>query len=180
MVWIVNSMLSLLKESTSCCLWILYMHKIMGGAFTGIIAMWANDMIQPYTQNIHNYNLRQQISGDNFRLPFCNTVSYSKREGLSQGSLQCGQDDLSDKWCCCKCRFRLLASFLIWQWIYDNKYRGTILDYPFVILSHIATVSSLVRYDSGMVCLPQQSPVLLLIYLRQDWTLVQKPRRILL
>jgi hypothetical protein len=27
-----------------------------------------------------------------------------------------------------------------------------------------------------MVCLPQQSPVLLLIYLRQDWTLVQKPR----
>jgi hypothetical protein len=38
-----------------------------------------------------------------------------------------------------------------------NKYRGTILDYPFVILSHIAKVSSLVRYDSGMVCLPQQS-----------------------
>ena len=65
------------------------------------------DMIQPYTQNIHNYNLRQQISGD-------------------------------------------------------------ILDYPFVILSHIAKVSSLVRYDSGMVCLPQQSPVFLLIYLRQD------------
>ena len=48
--------------------------------------------------------------------------------------------------------------------IYDNKYRGTILDYPFVILSHIAKVSSLVRYDSGMVCLPQQSPILLLIY----------------
>jgi hypothetical protein len=44
--------------------------------------------------------------------------------------------------------------------IYDNKYQGTILDYPFVILSHIAKVSSLVRYDSGMVCLPQQSPVL--------------------
>ena len=36
------------------------------------------DMIQPYTENIHDYNLRQQISGDNFRLPFCNTVSYSK------------------------------------------------------------------------------------------------------
>jgi hypothetical protein len=35
------------------------------------------DMIQPYTENIHDYNL-QQISGDNFRLPFCNTVSYSK------------------------------------------------------------------------------------------------------
>ena len=33
---------------------------------------------RPYTENIHNYNLRQQISGDNFRLPFCNTVSYSK------------------------------------------------------------------------------------------------------
>ena len=31
-----------------------------------------------YTENIHDYNLRQQISGDNFRLPFCNTVSYSK------------------------------------------------------------------------------------------------------
>ena len=73
------------------------------------------DMIQPYTENIHDYNLRQQISGDNFRQPF-------------------------------------------------------------VILSHIAKVSSLVRYDSGMVCLPQQSPVLLLIYLRQDLTLVQKLR----
>jgi hypothetical protein len=34
--------------------------------------------------------------------------------------------------------------------------------------SHIAKVSSLVGYDSGMVCLPQQSPVLLLIYLKQD------------
>jgi hypothetical protein len=33
-------------------------------------------MIQPYTENIHNYNL-QRISGDNFRLPFCNTVSCS-------------------------------------------------------------------------------------------------------
>ena len=32
------------------------------------------DMIQPYTENIHDYNL-QQISGDNFRLPFCSTVS---------------------------------------------------------------------------------------------------------
>ena len=37
------------------------------------------NMIQPYTETIHDYNLRQQISGDNFRLPFCNTVSYSKR-----------------------------------------------------------------------------------------------------
>jgi hypothetical protein len=36
------------------------------------------DMIEPYTENIHDYNLRQQISGDNFRLPFCNTVSNSK------------------------------------------------------------------------------------------------------
>jgi hypothetical protein len=53
--------------------------------------------------------------------------------------------------------------------IYDNRYRGTILDYPFVILSHIAKVSSLVRCDSGIVCLPQPSPVLLWIYLRQDW-----------
>ena len=76
----------------------------------GLTPDYMYDMIQPYTENIHDYNLRQQISGDNFRLPFCNTVS------------------------------------------------------------------SLVRYDSGMVCLPQQSPVLLLIYLRQDWTLVQKPR----
>ena len=53
------------------------------------------DMIHPYTENIHDYNLRQQIS-------------------------------------------------------------GTMLDYPFVILSHIAKVSSLVRYDSGMGCLLQQ------------------------
>jgi hypothetical protein len=44
--------------------------------------------------------------------------------------------------------------------IYDNKYQETILDYPFVILSHIAKVSSLVRYDSGMVCLPQESPLM--------------------
>jgi hypothetical protein len=35
------------------------------------------DRIQLYTENIHDYNLPQQISGDNFR-PFCNTVSYSK------------------------------------------------------------------------------------------------------
>ena len=35
------------------------------------------DRIQPYTENMHDYNLPQQISGDNFR-PFCNTVSYSK------------------------------------------------------------------------------------------------------
>ena len=64
------------------------------------------DMIQPYTENIHDYNL-QQISGDNVRLPFYNTVSYSK--------------------------------------------------------SFIPR-----RYDSGIVCLPQQGPALLLIYLRQD------------
>jgi hypothetical protein len=35
------------------------------------------DRIQPYTENMHDYNLPQQISGDNFRT-FCNTVSYSK------------------------------------------------------------------------------------------------------
>jgi hypothetical protein len=102
----------------------------------GLTPDYMYDMIQPYTETIHDYNLRQQISGDNFRLPFCNTVSYSKSFipctlrlwnglpastktspslNLSQGSLQCGQDGLSAKWCCCKCRFRLLASFVIWQ-----------------------------------------------------------------
>jgi hypothetical protein len=82
---------------------LILLHKIING----LTPDYMYDMIQPYTENIHDYNLRQQISGDNVRLPFCNTVSYSK-------------------------------------------------------------ISSLVRYDSGMVCLLQQSPVLLLIYLRQD------------
>jgi hypothetical protein len=40
----------------------------------GLTPDYMYDMIQPYTENIHDYNLRQQISGDNFRLPFCNTV----------------------------------------------------------------------------------------------------------
>ena len=40
----------------------------------GLTPDYMYDMIQPYTENIHDYNL-QQISGDNFRLPFCNTVS---------------------------------------------------------------------------------------------------------
>jgi hypothetical protein len=33
---------------------------------------------QPYAENVHNYNLRQQISNENLRLPYCNTVSYNK------------------------------------------------------------------------------------------------------
>ena len=44
----------------------------------GLTPDYMYDMIQPYTENINDYNLRQQISGDNIRLPFCNTVSYSK------------------------------------------------------------------------------------------------------
>jgi hypothetical protein len=40
----------------------------------GLTPDYMYDMIQPYTEIIHDYNL-QQISGDNFRLPFCNTVS---------------------------------------------------------------------------------------------------------
>ena len=45
----------------------------------GLTPDYMYDMIQPYIENIHDYNLRQQISGDNSRLPFCNTVSYSKK-----------------------------------------------------------------------------------------------------
>ena len=82
---------------------LILLYKIING----LTPDYMYDMIQPYTENIHDYNLRQQILADNFRLPF-------------------------------------------------------------VILSHKAKVSSLVRYDSGMVCLPPQSPILILIYLRQD------------
>ena len=53
---------------------LILLHKIING----LTPDYMYDMIQPYTENIHDYNLRQQISGDNVRLPFCNTVSYSK------------------------------------------------------------------------------------------------------
>ena len=53
---------------------LILLYKIING----LTPNYMYDMIQPYTENIHDYNLRQQISGDNFRLPFCNTVSYSK------------------------------------------------------------------------------------------------------
>jgi hypothetical protein len=45
--------------------------------------------------------------------------------------------------------------------IYDSKYRGTILDYPFVILSHIAKVSSLtLRLWNGLPTSTKSSPSL--------------------
>ena len=49
---------------------LILLYKIING----LTPDYMYDMIQPYTENIHDYNL-QQISGDNFRLPFCNTVS---------------------------------------------------------------------------------------------------------
>ena len=39
---------------------------------------YLSDIVQPYAENVHNYNLRQQISMENLRLPHCNTVSYNK------------------------------------------------------------------------------------------------------
>jgi hypothetical protein len=53
---------------------LMLLYKIING----LTSDYMYDMIQPYTENINDYNLRQQISGDNIRLPFCNTVSYSK------------------------------------------------------------------------------------------------------
>jgi hypothetical protein len=53
---------------------LILLYKIING----LTPYYMYDMIQPYTENIHDNNLRQQISGDNFRLPFCTTVSYSK------------------------------------------------------------------------------------------------------
>jgi hypothetical protein len=44
----------------------------------GHIPNYLFDLVQPYAENVHNYNLRQQISNENLRLPYCNTVSYNK------------------------------------------------------------------------------------------------------
>jgi hypothetical protein len=49
---------------------LMLLYKIING----LTSDYMYDMIQPYTENINDYNLRQQISGDNIRLPFCNTI----------------------------------------------------------------------------------------------------------
>ena len=55
-------------------------HKLilMFKIINGLAPVYLSDLIHPYTENIHEYNLRHQVSLDNFRLPFCNTVSYNK------------------------------------------------------------------------------------------------------
>ena len=48
-----------------------------------ILQTYLSYLVQPYTENVHNYNLRHQISNVNLRLPYCNTVSYNKSFLLS-------------------------------------------------------------------------------------------------
>jgi hypothetical protein len=52
----------------------ILMYKIINGHTPNYLS----DLVQPYAENVHNYNLRQQISNENLRLPYCNTVSYNK------------------------------------------------------------------------------------------------------
>ena len=52
----------------------ILMYKIINGHTPNYLS----DLVQPYTENVHNYNLRQQISNENLRLPYCNAVSYNK------------------------------------------------------------------------------------------------------
>jgi hypothetical protein len=80
---------------------LILLYKIING----LTPAYMYDMIQPYTENIHDYNLRQQISGDThltvydiffsvtymkiFRRGFCTRVQsclkYIKRTGLCWG-----------------------------------------------------------------------------------------------
>ena len=50
------------------------MYKIINGHTPNYLP----DHVQTYAENVHYYNLRQQISNENLRLPYCNTVSYNK------------------------------------------------------------------------------------------------------
>ena len=50
------------------------MYKIINGHAPNYLS----DLVQAYAENVLNYNLRQQISNENLRLPYCNTVSYNK------------------------------------------------------------------------------------------------------
>ena len=54
----------------------ILMYKIINGHTC--TPNYLSDLVQPYAENVHNYNLRQQISNENLRLPYCNTVSYNK------------------------------------------------------------------------------------------------------
>ena len=53
---------------------LILLYKIMHG----LTPQYLHDIVQPFTVNIHNYNLRNAISESNFRIPFCNSVSYDK------------------------------------------------------------------------------------------------------
>ena len=56
----------------------VYYEVIIKNDVIFILYAWFTDLIRPFAENVHNYNLRQQISFNNFRLPHCNTVSYYK------------------------------------------------------------------------------------------------------
>jgi hypothetical protein len=53
---------------------LILMYKIINGHTPNYLS----DLVQPYAENVHNYNLCQQIYNENLRLPYCNTVSYNK------------------------------------------------------------------------------------------------------
>ena len=52
---------------------IVLLYKIIHG----LAPEYLFDIIHPFSENIHQYNLRQSVSTNNFRLPFCNTVSFN-------------------------------------------------------------------------------------------------------
>ena len=54
----------------------ILMYKIINGHTC--TPNYLSDLVQPYAENVHNYKLRQQISNENLRFPYCNTVSYNK------------------------------------------------------------------------------------------------------
>ena len=53
---------------------LILMYKIINGHTPNYLS----HLVQPYAENLHNYNLRQRISNENWRLPYCNTVCYNK------------------------------------------------------------------------------------------------------
>ena len=63
----------------------ILMYKIINGHTC--TPNYLSDLVQPYAENVHNYNLRQQISNEKLRLPYCNTVSNNKSFLLSTISL---------------------------------------------------------------------------------------------
>ena len=53
---------------------LILMYKIIHGHAPNYLY----ELFQPYEENVHSYNLRNQTSSDNLRIPFCNTISYEK------------------------------------------------------------------------------------------------------